>query len=75
MSLKGGHEFQSRVISMGIVPGCEIEVLKNGSGSKGPILTAIGDSRIMIGHGMTAKILVEVDSLQGEGQSCLKDRA
>ncbi len=61
MSLGGGQEFQSRIISMGIFPGCEIEVLKNGNRAKGPVLTAIGSSRIMVGHGMTQKILVEVD--------------
>lgn len=61
MNLAGGREFQNRMISMGINPGCEIEVLKNRSRSKGPVLTAVGDTRIMIGHEMTKKIMVEVD--------------
>jgi len=61
ISLAGGREFQSRMISMGINPGCEIEVLKNGDRSKGPVLAAIGDVRIMIGQEMTRKIMVELD--------------
>lgn len=61
MSLAGGREFQSRMISMGVNPGCEIEILKNGNQTKGPILTAVGDARIMIGHEMTQKIMVEID--------------
>ena len=61
MNLAGGTEFQSRVISMGIMVGCDVTVVKNGHKSGGPVLTAIGDSRIMIGHGMTDKIMIEVN--------------
>lgn len=64
INLEGGREFQNRIINMGVNPGCEIEVLKNGNQSKGPVLMAIGDTRIMIGHEMTHKIIVEVDNLE-----------
>jgi ferrous iron transport protein A len=62
VALAGGRDFQDRIISMGIVPGCEIEMMKNGLHSPGPVLIGVGDSRIMLGRGMTQKIMVELDN-------------
>jgi Fe2+ transport system protein FeoA len=42
---------------MGLVPGVEIEVLRNSL--RGPFLIALRDSRIILGRGMAQKILVE----------------
>lgn len=56
--LEGGCEFQSRIVSMGLNPGMEVEVLQNASG---PVLVAIGETRLAIGHGMAEKIFVAAD--------------
>lgn len=42
---------------MGLVPGVEIEVLRNSL--HGPFLIAVKGSRIMLGRGMAQKIVVE----------------
>lgn len=59
IGLNGGHEFQNRITSMGVIPGCDITVLKNGGTSNGPILAAVGDTRIVIDRQMIQKIVVE----------------
>lgn len=41
---------------MGLNPGCQIKVLSNGMA--GPVLIAIGETRIAIGKGMLQKIMV-----------------
>lgn len=51
-----GHGLQGRLASMGLVPGVEIEVLRNSL--HGPFLIAVKGSRIMIGRGMAQKIIV-----------------
>ncbi|MCI4397215.1 MAG: ferrous iron transport protein A [Acidobacteria bacterium] len=56
VSVDGGHDMQSRLAAMGLVPGAEIEVL--GNSSRGPFLIAVKGSRLMIGRGMAHKILV-----------------
>lgn len=61
VALNGGYEFQTRLVSMGVHLGCEIEVLHSGNGRGGPRLVAIGDSRLAIGYGMLDRVLVAVD--------------
>jgi len=42
---------------MGLVPGVKLTVLnRNGTG---PVMVAVKDSRLAIGHGMAEKIIVE----------------
>ncbi|MFH2118994.1 MAG: FeoA family protein [Pseudomonadota bacterium] len=52
-----GRGLQSRLAAMGLVPGVEIEVLRNSL--HGPFLIAVKGSRIMLGRGMAQKIVVE----------------
>jgi len=42
---------------MGMVPGCEIEVLRNSG--HGPFIVAVRDTRVVLGRGMAMKIEVE----------------
>lgn len=56
VALRGGNEFQSKVTSMGLYVGCQIEALIGGS--EGRMIVAIGDTRIALGHGMAEKIMV-----------------
>jgi ferrous iron transport protein A len=57
ISVNAGHGLQGRLASMGLVPGVEIEVLRNSL--NGPFLIALKGSRIMLGRGMAQKIFVE----------------
>lgn len=47
---------QGRLAAMGLVPGTELEVLRNTP--HGPFLISVKGSRIMLGHGMARKIQV-----------------
>jgi ferrous iron transport protein A len=64
--LQGGRGFLSRLASMGVSVGCQIEVLQNPM--HGPLLVLVRDTRIALGRGEAAKILVEV-SAQGRSDA------
>lgn len=57
-AIKTGHGLQQRLADMGLLPGSEVRVLQ--SHPSGPILIEVKGSRLVIGHGMSSKILVEV---------------
>lgn len=57
VAVDAGYGLQGRLAAMGLVPGVEIEVLRNSL--HGPFLIAVKGSRIMIGRGMAQKIIVE----------------
>jgi ferrous iron transport protein A len=54
--LQGGRGLASRLASMGISVGCQIEVLQNPR--RGPLLVLVRGTRIALGRGEAAKILV-----------------
>jgi ferrous iron transport protein A len=57
ISITGGRGIRSKLYSMGLVPGVKLTVLnRNGTG---PIMVAVKDSMLAIGHGMAEKIIVE----------------
>jgi len=56
ISVNAGHGLQGRLASMGLVPGTEIEVIRNSL--HGPFIIAVKGSRIMLGRGMAQKIIV-----------------
>jgi ferrous iron transport protein A len=60
LALRGGREFQHRIRSMGLSIGCELEVIQNdgSAGDRGSVAIKIGDTRLMIGHGMAQKVIV-----------------
>jgi len=55
--LHGGADFVGRLAGMGLTKGTRIEVLQNAS--HGPVLVRAHESRIALGRGEAAKILVE----------------
>ena len=55
--LRGGRGFASRLAGMGISVGCQIEVLQNPA--HGSLLVLVRDTRIALGRGVAAKILVK----------------
>ena len=61
VSLTGGRGMQERLVSMGMGPGSEIEVIRRGD--PGPFIVAIGEARMAIGTGMAQKIMVSENGI------------
>jgi len=55
--IRGGYGLRARLTALGLVPGAEIEVVRNSG--RGPFIVAVGGSRIVLGRGMAANIEVE----------------
>lgn len=55
-ALHGGRGFVARLAGIGISTGCRITVLQNAS--RGPLLVLVRGTRIALGRGEAAKILV-----------------
>lgn len=53
--LAGGHHLASQLGDMGLLPGCELEVLSSGGGS---MVVAVKGCRLALGRGAAHKILV-----------------
>lgn len=58
VSFTGGRGFREKMNGMGLFPGTEITVIQT-NGSEGMMLISIGNSRLMVGHGMAGKILTQ----------------
>ena len=56
-SIKAGQVLNSRLTSMGLVPNVEITVVS--SGHPGPFVISVKESKMMLGRGMTHKIMVK----------------
>lgn len=56
-SVHGGRGLRGRLAALGLIPGTEITVLRNGG--DGPFVVAVNNSRICIGRGMAMKIEVD----------------
>ena len=54
---EGGGAFKEKLISMGILPGKEVEILS--SRKNGPVVIRVNDTRLALGHGMAYKIYVK----------------
>lgn len=57
ISLKGNKRFLSRIIAMGLTPGCELEILKNKN--KQPLLLYARDTIIAIANKESEHIIIE----------------
>ncbi len=55
--VRGGQELVNRCASMGLTAGAQLLVLQNTG--HGPMLVSVRDTRIALGRGEAAKILVE----------------
>lgn len=55
--INAGQGLNSRLSSMGLVPNVEITVVK--SGRPGPFVISIRNSKMMLGRGVTQKIMVK----------------
>ena len=56
VKIDAGRNLNSRLASMGLLPNAEITVVRNDR--RGPSVISIKDSKIMLGRGVTRKIMV-----------------
>ena len=54
--IMAGRKLTHRLTELGLTPGVHFEVLHDHGG---PLLLAVRDSRLALGHGMASKIFVE----------------
>ncbi|MBN1213296.1 MAG: ferrous iron transport protein A [candidate division Zixibacteria bacterium] len=57
LTVKAGRGLQARLAAMGLVPGVELEVIRNSH--HGPFIVSVKDTRLVLGRGMAHKIEVE----------------
>ncbi len=55
--LLAGRSLASRLVSLGITPGVELDMVQNYG--HGPLIVAVRGTRVAIGRGEAAKILVQ----------------
>jgi ferrous iron transport protein A len=56
LKVDGGSGLKQRMVSMGLLPGASIEVVKNKG--NGPVVLSVKGARLIIGRGMSDKIMV-----------------
>jgi ferrous iron transport protein A len=56
VNIAGGEGMCRRLLELGFAKGAVVEVLKN---DFGPLIVALGESRMVLGFGMAQKIMVE----------------
>jgi len=57
VQVKAGHGLRARLAAMGLIPGERLEVVRNSL--RGPLIIVVKGSRVMLGRGMTHRIMVE----------------
>lgn len=57
VSIAAGQRATRRLAEMGLIPGCEIEIMQNQG--YGPLLLAIRDTRLAIERGIAHKMIVQ----------------
>ncbi|AXQ95774.1 ferrous iron transport protein A [Cereibacter azotoformans] len=55
-ALIGGCEVRRRMADLGIIPGCELGVVR--CGQCGPVVVTVGDTRLAVGQEVSRKIFV-----------------
>jgi ferrous iron transport protein A len=63
--IRGGHNFLSRLASLGFTPGAPLKVIQNYG--RGPIIVSLRDTRVALGRGEAAKIVVAESQDAGDG--------
>jgi len=56
-AIDGGLELRGRLAALGLLPGTELEVIRNSG--HGPFVISVKGSRVVIGRGMASRIEVE----------------
>lgn len=60
--ISGGCEAQTRLASLGILPGQDIQVVR--PSGMGPVLALVKGSKVALGHGVSHKILVRPTQME-----------
>ena len=55
IAVDAGMKARTRLESLGIIPGVEVDVLSNGNG---PMLVSVGEGRVIVERGIAEKVLV-----------------
>lgn len=55
VAVAAGTRARTRLESMGIIPGVEIDVVANGNG---PMIVSVGEGRVMVERGIAEKVIV-----------------
>ncbi len=64
--ISGGCEVQTRLASLGILPGQDIQVVR--PGDMGPVLALVKGSKVALGRGVSHKIFVRPLQLESSNQ-------
>lgn len=56
--INGGANVRDKVLSMGLLPGKTVQVVSKQN--RGPVIIKINDTRLVLGRGMSEKILVSL---------------
>lgn len=56
-ALDGGQALRARLCALGLTPGMSAQVVTM---SAGPVILSVMGSRLVLGHGMAAKVMVRV---------------
>lgn len=55
VAISAGDKAQTRLESLGLVPGTEVGVINNGNG---PMLVCVGEGRVIVERGIAGKVIV-----------------
>jgi Fe2+ transport system protein FeoA len=64
--MTGGHQFLSRLATLGFTPGATLRVIRNYG--RGPIIVSLRDTRVALGRGEAEKILIKPLSVTDHGR-------
>ncbi len=56
VSIAGGARARSRLMAMGLLPGAVVQVIE--AYGRGPIIFTVGSTRLAMGRGLAARVLV-----------------
>jgi len=59
MDIRAGRGLTKRLAEMGLTPGVTLSIITNHM--PGPILVDLRGSRLVLGHGITQKIMVKIE--------------
>jgi len=60
IEITGGHQMLARLAHMGIHKGIKLSIISMPIIKRGPIVVSVSGAQVAIGHGMAAKIVVEI---------------
>lgn len=55
VAVMAGSRARTRLESMGIIPGVQVDVVANGGG---PMIISVGEGRVMVERGIAEKVIV-----------------